>query len=175
MKIEKERMKIMGSRKGRASTRRGDHEEAGAGGAEEVDQRDVEQEGENEDHFDTDDVHGGAVDDDENEAIAALPNIAVDDWDEVDAHLGGEVGAAVVGEEEESGQTQEEEAYEDMVARRVAEYVAQGRQHLLSSALTQRVSAWHNMIGPKLEAVEQRKNFDTHEYGSKILRELPES
>ena len=32
---------------------------------------------------------------------------------------------------------QVEEAYEDMVARRVAEYVAQGRQHLLSSALTQ--------------------------------------
>ena len=31
----------------------------------------------------------------------------------------------------------QEEAYEDMVARRVAEYVAQGRQHLLSSALTQ--------------------------------------
>ena len=48
------------------------------------------------------------------------------------------------------------------------------------------------MIGPKLEAVEQRKNFDIHEYGeqnvvkqiglvlivsfpgSKILRELPE-
>jgi len=173
-KIEKERMKIMGSRKGRASTRRGDHEEAGAGGAEEVNQGELEQEGENEDHFDTDDVHGGEVDDDENEAIAALPNIAVDDWDEVDAHLGGEVGAAVVGEDEDSGQTQEEEAYEDMVARRVAEYVAQGRQHLLSSALTQRVSAWHNMIGPKLEAVEQRKNFDIHEYGSKILRELPE-
>ena len=105
-KIEKERMKIMGSRKGRASTRRGDHEEAGAAGVEEVNQRELVQEEENEDHFDTDDVHGGAVDDDENEAIAALPNIAVDDWDEVDAHLGGEVGAAVVGEEEESGQTQ---------------------------------------------------------------------
>ena len=32
---------------------------------------------------------------------------------------------------------QGEEDYEAMVARRVAEYVAQGRQHLLSSALTQ--------------------------------------
>ena len=31
--------------------------------------------------------------------------------------------------------------------------------------ILQRVSAWHNMIGPKLEAVELRKNFDIHEYG----------
>ena len=32
---------------------------------------------------------------------------------------------------------QVEEAYENMVARRVAEYVAQGRQQLLSCELTQ--------------------------------------
>merc|ERR1719222_1127416 len=162
-------MKMASSRKERIGSRRGGEELEDVRG--EMDQ-DLEQGRDSEDIFDSDDVHEGGVDDDD-EAVEP-PGINVDDWDDVNAHLGGEVGAAVVGAEEEEEQVEVEEDYEAMVARRVAEYVAQGRQHLLSSALTQRVSAWHNMIGPKLEAVELRKNFDIHEYGSQILGELPD-
>merc|ERR1719432_496486 len=162
-------MKMASSRKERIGSRRGGAQVEDMGG--ELEQ-DPEQGRESEDLFGSDDIHGGAVDDDDEPTEP--PGINVDDWDDMNAHLGGEVGAAVVGAEEEEGQEEGEEDYEAMVARRVAEYVAQGRQHLLSSALTQRVSAWHNMIGPKLEAVELRKNFDIHEYGSQILGELPD-
>jgi len=168
--IEKERMKMVSSRRERIGSRKGGVEGEYLRGEQE---QDPEQGRESEDLFDSDDVHGGGIDDDDDEPIEP-PGINVDDWDDMNAHLGGEVGAAVVGAEEEEGQEEGEEDYEAMVARRVAEYVAQGRQHLLSSALTQRVSAWHNMIGPKLEAVELRKNFDIHEYGSQILGELPD-
>ena len=151
--IEKERMKVATLRRERVGSRRGVGEEEERGGG--VDQN-LEEGGDSEDLFDSDDVHGGEVDDDVEEVgeVIEPPGINVDDWDEVNAHLGGEIGAAVVGTEEDEGGVevianyvhvgtflhqleQVEEAYEDMVARRVAEYVAQGRQHLLSSALTQ--------------------------------------
>ena len=36
---------------------------------------------------------------------------------------------------------------------------------VLSSELIRRVAAWHDNIGPKLEAMELRKSFDIHAYG----------
>ena len=59
-----------------------------------------------------------------------------DDWEEVDPHLGGEVGAAVLGVEEEEEEQEEEETYEEMVARRVHDYVTRGQQQVLSSTCT---------------------------------------
>ena len=70
----------------------------------EMDQ-DPEQVGDSEDLFDADDIHGGEVEGG-NEDDLEPPNIHVDDWDELDAHLGGEIGAAAVGAEEEDGQMQ---------------------------------------------------------------------
>ena len=67
-------------------------------------EQDPEQGREPEDLFDSDDVHGGAVDDDDEPTEP--PGINVDDWDDMNAHLGGEVGAAVVGVEEEEGQVE---------------------------------------------------------------------
>ena len=100
--IEKEKLKMAsGSRKERIGGRRGGEELEDVRG--EMDQ-DLEQGRDSEDIFDSDDVHGGGVDDDD-EAVEP-PGINVDDWDDMNAHLGGEVGAAVVGAEEEEGQVE---------------------------------------------------------------------
>ena len=159
--------------------------------------QDPKQGSDSEDIFDSDDVHGGGVDDDD-EALEP-PGINVDDWDDMNAHLGGEVGAAVVGAEEEEGQV---EVFANFHGKGFLTNFGSGRgglrgygckkssgicrsraaasTHLctdpgfffslnvMNSVLInvfQRVAAWHNMIGPKLEAVELRKNFDIHEYG----------
>jgi len=57
------------------------------------------------------------------------------------------------------------DTFEEVVARRVHEYVTRGQQQVLSSELIRRVAAWHDNIGPKLEAMELRKSFDIHAYG----------
>ena len=41
--------------------------------------------------------------------------------------------------------------------------------YLASSDLARKVSAWHEMIAPRLERVEQRSEFDIHAYGTQIL------
>ena len=103
--IEKEKMKMASSRKDRVGTgRRGGGEEEDYRGGEE--DQDPEQGGNSEDLFDSDDVHGGGVDDDVEEVGIETPGINVDDWDELNAHLGGEVGAAIVGAEEDEGQVE---------------------------------------------------------------------
>ena len=38
-----------------------------------------------------------------------------------------------------------------------------------SSELARKVSAWHEMIAPRLERVEKRSEFDIHAYGTRIL------
>ena len=82
-------------------------------------------------------------------------------------HLGGEVGSFVM---EDHGPADDEhggdgDSYEELVARRVAEFVHQSQEFLKSSELTRRVAKWHEMIGPRLDRVEQRKAFDVHLYG----------
>jgi len=39
-----------------------------------------------------------------------------------------------------------------------------------SSELARKVSAWHEMIAPRLERVEKRSEFDIHAYGTRILQ-----
>jgi len=92
-------------------------------------------------------------------------------------HLGGDVGSFVVenigtdgGEESETG-----DSYEELVARRVQEFVHKSQEFLKSSELTQRVAKWHQMIGPRLDRVEQRKAFDVHLYGSRVLKSFDDN
>lgn len=131
------------------------------------------------DHFDEDFVHGEEAEEEHGAAEEPLGDMdeggAGQDWDDINPHLGGEVGPAVLeGLPDSEGSEGREETYEDLVAKRVAEFVQQTQQVVQSSALTQRVSAWHDMVRPRLDAVELRKAFDIHAYGSRILDSLPE-
>jgi len=92
-------------------------------------------------------------------------------------HLGGEVGSFVM---EDHGHADDDDggdgdSYEELVARRVAEFVHQSQEFLKSSELTRRVAKWHEMIGPRLDRVEQRKAFDVHLYGSHVLSSFKET
>ena len=58
-----------------------------------------------------------------------------------------------------------------MIAR-VADYVARSHDYIESTDLAKRVAKWHESIGPRLEDVEKRGNFDIHSYGTKILDSL---
>ena len=77
-------------------------------------------------------------------------------------------------EKEAKEDEKETERYEDLVLKRVSEYVAQSQDYIQSTELAKRVRAWHDALGPKLEAVEKRGDFDIHEYGTKILNKFPE-
>ena len=66
------------------------------------------------------------------------------------------------------------DSYEELVMKRVAAYVAQSQDYIESTDLAKRVAKWHDSIGPRLDAVERRGNFDIHQYGSKILGYFPE-
>lgn len=35
-----------------------------------------------------------------------------------------------------------------------------------------RVQAWHEMIQPRLQEAESRRDFDIHQYGSQIIEEF---
>jgi len=90
-------------------------------------------------------------------------------------HLGGEVGSFVM---DDLGPVDDDlggdgDSYEDLVAKRVAEFVQKSQDFLKSSELTRRVAKWHEMIGPRLDKVEQRKAFDVHAYGSHVLNTFP--
>lgn len=66
------------------------------------------------------------------------------------------------------------DSYEELVMKRVAAYVQQSQDYILSTDLAKKVSSWHDQIRPRLEAVEKRGNFDIHLYGSHILSTFPE-
>ena len=68
----------------------------------------------------------------------------------------------------------EVDSYEELVMKRVAAYVAQSQDYIESTDLAKRVAKWHDSIGPRLDAVEKRGNFDIHQYGSKILNYFPD-
>jgi len=92
-------------------------------------------------------------------------------------HLGGEVGSFVMDDldpiDNDDDFGGEGDSYEDLVAKRVAEFVQKSQDFLKSSELTRRVAKWHEMIGPRLDKVEQRKAFDVHAYGSHVLNTFP--
>ena len=101
-------------------------------------------------------------------------DIEDEDFDLPNPHIGGEVGPLVAGElnpflNGDDDPENETLSYEEMVARKVEEYVTQSQDYMRSSELARKVAAWHEMIGPRLEAVEKRIAFDIHAYGSKII------
>ena len=105
-------------------------------------------------------------DDVPDELSDGVPNDYPDD-DLPNPHLGGEVGSFVM---EDLGHADDfvgddGDSYEELVAKRVAEFVQKSQDFLKSSELTRRVAKWHEMIGPRLDMVEQRKAFDVHLYG----------
>ena len=85
-----------------------------------------------------------------------------------DPHLGGDLGAVAVDQVEAENDSL---SYEELVARRVEEFITNSREAMKSSELSQRVASWHEIIGPRLESLERRKAFDIHAYGTKIIRE----
>ena len=66
------------------------------------------------------------------------------------------------------------DSYEELVMKRVADYVAQSQDYIQSTELAKRVRIWHENLAPKLELVERRAAFDVHAYGSKILSKFPQ-
>merc|ERR1712142_705893 len=87
-------------------------------------------------------------------------------------HGGGDVGSFIMedfGPVNDHDHNKEGDSYEDLVAKRVAEFVQKSQDFLKSSELTMRVAKWHDMIGPRLDKVEQRKAFDVHAYGTHVL------
>ena len=67
----------------------------------------------------------------------------------------------------------EQNTYEELVMKRVADYVAQSQEYIQSTDLAKRVRIWHESLAPKLEQVEKRGDFDIHDYGSRILNNFP--
>ena len=136
----------------------------------------------------------------EDEAILEIennqesPEDVDNNWDDVDfdhdplpdPHEGGIaalVPADIVHQENQLGSTgvgndadtsNEVDSYEELVMKRVAAYVAQSQDYIESTDLAKRVAKWHDSIGPRLDAVEKRGNFDIHQYGSRILEYFPD-
>jgi len=98
-----------------------------------------------------------------------VDHVDIEDMELPNPHLGGDVGAVVI---DEVPLEEEEDSYEALVAKKVAQFVQQSQEYLHSSELTKRVAHWHEMIGPRLEAVERRKAHDVHAYGSVVLDHL---
>lgn len=63
--------------------------------------------------------------------------------------------------------------YEALVQKWVSEYIANAQEHVVSSDIVRRVNRWRKIITPKLAEEDERKAFDIHEYGTKILSHFP--
>ena len=129
------------------------------------------------DEFNNDDGNdfdaGDEVANDNDDIIDNAEGNVDDDLDLPNPHVGGDVGALIVGDidlqSDKDGSGDESLSYEEMVAKKVEEFVAQSREFMRSSELAMKVANWHEMIGPRLETVERRNAFDIHSYGSSIL------
>ena len=92
--------------------------------------------------------------------------INFEDFHPPDSHLWGEVGAdAVVSLEAEN------DSLEEFMARKIEEFLIKSKEAMTNDELAQRVSRWHEMIGPRLERLETRNVFDIHDYGTRILNQ----
>ena len=87
-----------------------------------------------------------------------------EDLDLPDPHLEGEDGALAVENVEA-----ENDSLEELLARKVEDFLIKSKETMTSDELAQRVSRWHEMIGPRLESLETRKVFNIHDYGTCIL------
>ena len=59
--------------------------------------------------------------------------------------------------------------YEGLVQELMNKYITNTQNHMSSDDLAKRVSVWRSKITPVLALEEERKGFDIHSYGSKIL------
>ena len=66
-----------------------------------------------------------------------------------DPHLGGDLGAIAV-EQVEVEAENDSLSYEELLARRMEEFLTKSREAMKSSELSQKVASWHQMIGPRL-------------------------
>ena len=134
---------------------------------------------ENANDFENNDNHDNDPTENDDMGADNIDNDPEDDLDDLDLpnpHLGGDVGAFVAdqinpfpndGNPPVPGD--ESLTYEEMVARKVEEFVTQSQEYMRSSELAVKVANWHEMIGPRLESVEKRNAFDIHAYGSRII------
>ena len=107
----------------------------------------------------------GAGDDDEGDGFEVNCEV----FHLPDPHLGGDLGAIAVENVEAENDSL---SYEELVARKVEDFITKSKEAMTSSELSQRVSRWHDMIEPRLESLERRKPFDIHDYGTRILRQV---
>jgi len=124
-------------------------------------------------------VDGHDVDDVQDQVDEDVPEDIIDDLDLLNPHMGGDLGAVAAGELDDddfnaggdldNADSDETLSYEEMVARKVEQFVTKSQEYMRSSELAMKVAKWHEMIGPRLESVERRNAFDIHAYGSRIL------
>jgi len=118
---------------------------------------------------------GHEYEDLQEEGVDHVPDDLIDDLDLPNPHMGGDIGAVAAGELDDhdfnaDGDNSDETlSYEEMVAKKVEQFVTKSQEYMRSSELAMKVAKWHEMIGPRLENVERRNAFDIHAYGSMIL------
>merc|ERR1719300_2166309 len=115
------------------------------------------------DDFYADDGHN---DDDVQDEVEDVPEDVIDDLDLLNPHMGGDLGAVAAGELDDddfnaggdldNADSDETLSYEEMVARKVEQFVTKSQEYMRSSELAMKVAKWHVMIGPRLESVERR-------------------
>lgn len=66
----------------------------------------------------------------------------------------------------------ESKQFFELVQQFMAEYTASAKEFVTSTESTRRVQAWHEMIQPRLQEAESRRDFDIHLYGSRIIEEF---
>ena len=95
------------------------------------------------------------------------------------ARLSSFVGALAVGQVDDQEHLNSAEndslSYEELVARKVEQFMTKSQEYMRSSELAQKVAKWHDMIGPRLESLEKRKAFDIHAYGSRVISKCEEN
>lgn len=96
--------------------------------------------------------------------------------EENDSHVAktGAASSSAGGDDAYANKHEDGDSYEELVMKRVAEYVQQSQDYIESTDLAKKVARWHDDIRPRLESVEQRRNFDIHSYGSDILHAFPD-
>ncbi|KAM3858898.1 condensin-2 complex subunit H2 [Diretmus argenteus] len=66
----------------------------------------------------------------------------------------------------------DELSYEDLVKKRVEQFLVNSRGYAQETALSRRVKDWEDKICPELALQEERPAFDIHDYGDRIVAAL---
>ncbi|XP_057377871.1 condensin-2 complex subunit H2-like isoform X2 [Daphnia carinata] len=77
-----------------------------------------------------------------------------------------------VGSTSPTRELDESKQFFELVQQFMAEYTASAKEFVTSTESTRRVQAWHEMIQPRLQEAESRRDFDIHLYGSRIIEEF---